>query len=91
MKDLFKEKHLKISIVITVVIALIFVPVKVIGSFAKIYDWINMVSFIDNKIKLCTDCYRLTINYLVYIPELILVFFISLFILYLLNKKGIIK
>ena len=81
MKDLFKEKHLKISIVITVVIALIFVPVKVIGSFARIYDWINMVSFIDNKIKLCTDCYRLTINYLVYIPELILVFFISLFII----------
>ena len=91
MKNLFRIKHVEISIIVTVVIGLIFVPVKVIGSFAKIYDWVNLVTYIDNKMKICTDCYRLTINYLVYIPELIIVFFISLFILNLLKKKGIIK
>ena len=91
MKNLFRIKHVGISIIVTVVFALIFVPVKVVGSFAKIYDWTNLVTYIDNRMRICTECYHLSINYLIYIPELIIVFFISLLILNLLKKKGMIK
>ena len=69
------------SIIVTVVTGLVFVPISVTGFLARVTGWTNIVSYIDNRMKVCTDCYRYSINWIVYIIELVFVFFIGLIVL----------
>ncbi|MDD6879262.1 MAG: hypothetical protein PUD59_03415 [bacterium] len=74
-----KYKYIIRVIIITVIINLIFIPIKLNSSIKTYYGIDNIINIM--KTKKCSNCFPVSINYYMFIFQIIITFIITYIIM----------
>ena len=80
-----KKKRVIISIIITIILDLLFIPIRGYGKFSSLYAKDNIINIV--KQNSCNICINYQIAYLVLIIQTIIIFIIIYLILSLFKKE----